>query len=57
MTGQLPRLPIPPTGKRVTFGGTTLARMSDGKIVERWANVDELGLLQQLGIAPPPPAD
>jgi steroid delta-isomerase-like uncharacterized protein len=46
----------PPTGKRVTFGGTTLARMRDGKIVERWTNVDELGLLQQLGIAPPPPA-
>ena len=29
--------------------------MKEGKIVERWANVDELGLLQQLGIAPPPP--
>jgi predicted ester cyclase len=29
--------------------------MADGKIVERWANVDELGLLQQLGVVPPPP--
>jgi predicted ester cyclase len=29
--------------------------MEDGKIVERWANVDELGLLQQLGLAPMPP--
>ena len=46
----------PPTGQRVTFTGTTLARMRDGKIVERWANVDELGLLQQLGIVPPPAA-
>ena len=46
----------PATGNRVAFTGTTLARMKDGKIVERWANVDELGLLQQLGIAPPPAA-
>jgi len=46
----------PATGNRVSFTGTTLARMKDGKIVERWANVDELGLLQQLGIAPPPAA-
>jgi steroid delta-isomerase-like uncharacterized protein len=45
---------MPPTGKTVRFSGITTARMRDGKIVERWANVDELGLLQQLGIAPPP---
>jgi steroid delta-isomerase-like uncharacterized protein len=46
---------MPPSGKQLTFSGITTARMRDGKIVERWANVDELGLLQQLGIAPPPP--
>jgi steroid delta-isomerase-like uncharacterized protein len=45
---------MPPSGKKVRFSGITTARMRDGKIVERWANVDELGLLQQLGIAPPP---
>jgi steroid delta-isomerase-like uncharacterized protein len=44
----------PPTGQKLTFNGITTVRMKDGKIVERWANVDELGLLQQLGIAPPP---
>jgi hypothetical protein len=27
----------------------------DGKIKERWANVDELGLLRQIGAAPAPP--
>lgn len=45
----------PPTGKKLIFSGITTVRMRGGKIVERWANVDELGLLQQLGIAPPPP--
>ena len=45
---------MPASGKQLTFSGTTIVRMEDGKIVERWANVDELGLLQQLGIAPPP---
>jgi predicted ester cyclase len=44
------------TGKRVNFTGTTVVRMNDeGKIAERWANIDELGLLQQLGVVPPPP--
>jgi len=46
---------MPPSGKQLTFTGTTIVRMEDGKIAERWANVDELGLLQQLGVVPPPP--
>jgi steroid delta-isomerase-like uncharacterized protein len=46
---------MPPSGKSLTLTGTTVVRMSDGKIAERWANVDELGLLQQLGVVPPPP--
>ena len=46
---------MPPSNKNLTFSGTTIVRFKDGKIVERWANVDELGLLQQLGVAPPPP--
>ena len=45
----------PPSGKELTFTGITTVRMKNGKIVERWANVDELGLLQQLGLAPMPP--
>ena len=36
------------------FTGTTVVRIADDKIAERWANVDELGLLQQLGVVPPP---
>jgi predicted ester cyclase len=46
---------MPPSGKKLRFSGTTIVRMENGKIVERWANVDELGLLQQLGVVPPPP--
>jgi len=46
---------MPPSGKVLTFTGTTIVRMREGLIVERWANVDELGLLQQLGVVPPPP--
>ncbi len=48
---------MPPSGKELTFSGTTIVRMADGKIIERWANVDELGLLQQLGVVPPPPGN
>ncbi len=48
---------MPPSGKKLTFSGTTIVRMADGMIVERWANVDELGLLQQLGVVPPPPGN
>jgi steroid delta-isomerase-like uncharacterized protein len=46
---------IAPTGRNVAFTGTTIVRMEDGKIAERWANVDELGLLRQIGGAPPLP--
>jgi steroid delta-isomerase-like uncharacterized protein len=46
---------MPPSGKHLTFTGMTIVRMEDGKIVERWTNVDELGILQQLGVVPPPP--
>jgi steroid delta-isomerase-like uncharacterized protein len=46
---------MPPSQKPLTVTGTTVVRMQDGKIAERWANVDELGLLQQLGVVPPPP--
>jgi predicted ester cyclase len=43
---------IPPTGKAVTFTGSYIYRIVDGKIVEGWENADTLGLLQQLGAVP-----
>ena len=45
---------FPPTGKRVVYTGIDIFRISGGKIVERWGEVDMLGLLQQLGVVPAP---
>ena len=47
-----PNLGFAATNRPVTFGGMTLARVKDGKIVEGWNTVDLLGMLQQLGVAP-----
>ena len=46
---------IPPTGRAVSFTGITIVRMAEGKVAERWANVDELGLLRQIGAVSPLP--
>ena len=43
---------IAPTGKQVTQTGITINRFANGKAVELWGNVDDLGLLQQLGVVP-----
>lgn len=44
---------IPATGKHFVVTGITMSKFSDdGKIVESWANADNLGMLQQLGIVP-----
>lgn len=51
-THQAPLMGIPPTGKHASWTGITIVRFANGKIVERWANVDVLGILQQLGIIP-----
>jgi steroid delta-isomerase-like uncharacterized protein len=40
---------IPPTGRVVTWTGIRIFRIAEGKIVEHWANWDDLSLLQQLG--------
>jgi steroid delta-isomerase-like uncharacterized protein len=47
---------IPPTNKRVAFSEQTFDRMEDGKVAEHWFELDQLGLLQQLGVAPGPNA-
>jgi steroid delta-isomerase-like uncharacterized protein len=40
-----------PTGHDVVLRGVNIFRITDGKIVERWGRLDDLGLLQQLGLA------
>lgn len=45
---------IPPTNKQVSWTGTAIFRFNaDGKIVERWQDLDQLGLFTQLGVIPP----
>src|SRR5690349_7010073 len=44
-----PFMGIPPTRKHVTAAGIIIIRVANGKVVEEWANADDLGLLQQLG--------
>ena len=43
---------IAPTGKQVTISGVSIARFTNGKMVEGWVNWDALGLMQQLGVVP-----
>ncbi len=45
---------IPATNKPIRITGTVIGRVVDGKIVERWAEFDAMGLMQQLGVVPAP---
>ncbi len=45
---------IPPTGNRATWTEIHVCRIADGKLVEHWANLDQLGMMQQLGVIPSP---
>lgn len=43
---------IPPTGRSVTIIGLGFDRISGGRFVESWGDVDLLGALQQIGAVP-----
>ncbi len=45
---------LPPSGKQVELGIIDIFRVVDGRIVEHWMQADFLGLMQQLGMIPPP---
>ena len=45
---------MPPTGKHAMWSEIHITRMKDGKAAEHWANVDQMGMMQQLGLAPTP---
>jgi steroid delta-isomerase-like uncharacterized protein len=43
---------IPATGKRITITGIGIFRFSEeGKVVESWDSLDQLGMLRQLGVS------
>jgi steroid delta-isomerase-like uncharacterized protein len=41
---------VPSTGRTITFSGISIFRVRDGRIVERWGRLDDLGVLNQLGV-------
>ncbi|MGH8840331.1 MAG: ester cyclase [Jiangellaceae bacterium] len=51
---------IPPTNRQVEVWGMVLDRVNDGKLIESRILMDNLGMLQQMGVIPapgqPPPA-
>ena len=49
-----PFLGIPPTGKHAKWSFIDISRIADGKIVEHWNETDQMSLMQQLGLVPPP---
>ena len=50
-------LGVPPTGRPLAVTAMALYRLAGGRIVERWAVVDTLEVLRQLGVPSPLPAD
>ena len=43
------------TNKQVDWTGTVILRIVGGEIVERWGNLNQLGILQQIGAVPTSP--
>ena len=43
---------MPPTGRQVRMAATDIDRIADGKVVECWSQMDDLSLMQQLGVVP-----
>ncbi|HKQ59565.1 MAG TPA: ester cyclase [Candidatus Eisenbacteria bacterium] len=50
-TNTAPFGPVPPTGRRVRIDGLILDHIADGRMVERWEQWDQAGMMQQLGLA------
>ncbi len=52
MKGEL--MGMPPTGKHAVWTESHIMRFANGKVVEHWGNVDQVGMMQQLGLMPSP---
>jgi len=46
---------FPPTGRTFATTQTHWFRLADGKVIEHWANRDDIGTAKQLGWVPPTP--
>jgi steroid delta-isomerase-like uncharacterized protein len=47
-------LGIPPTGRYCAIAGIDVYRIEDGQLAEHWHVIDQLAMLQQLGLMPAP---
>ena len=47
-------LGVPATGKEATWSEIHIGRIADGKVVEHWGTVDQMGMAQQLGLVSAP---
>jgi predicted ester cyclase len=45
---------VPPTGKHYEIQHIHWFKLRDGKIIAHWANRDDVGMMQQLGLLPTP---
>jgi len=45
---------MPPTGRKMDIAVIDVVRIKDGKIVEHWGVPDQLGMMLQTGLFPPP---
>ena len=43
---------LPASGKKIEVGGINSYRIANGQIVETWADMDFMGVLQQIGLIP-----
>ena len=53
-TGTFDLFGLPPTGRPVTMTGQEIFRVRDGRFAEVWHQEDVGGLLNALGLEPPP---
>ena len=44
----------PPTSKPIVVQGLIYARIENSQVIESWILIDQMGVLQQLGLVPPP---
>ena len=47
---------LPPTGKQIAINAILIERIKYGQIAEHWSKFDQLSMMQQLGLVPPPQA-
>ena len=45
---------VPPTGKSISINVIDIIRIAEGQFVEHWGVMDQMAMMQQLGVIPAP---